>query len=722
MRRSDDQSIPTASGLGSALNTTTPVQTFYVDSVSGSDSSPGTAALPVASVTGLARIFPRLRTGPVVVHLAAAGNYPNFRLPPSQAMNAACPVYVIGDTSTTVATGVAGAASTALSINATVASKDLYQGMTLRMTSGAAATGRKVHIRNCTAGAPGTIVPAWQLAATPATSDTFAIETPSCVITYTDSYTFAEGIGFGQIDSPLVLVNLMFQGPTRAAQTPTHVVRIARCSVVMFGVSTQVGGSVQLVDSYAHAGTLHAAGASQQLRLGNAPPIGNNQVFSTAINALPDLGVDPWLYQGWGMSSPFANAQTCPFLLDRSAFVGCVCAGAVNVTSGSDCVLVGGGLVTNSTGGGTLYVAGGGRLFVLGALVQRLAQVGSVVAPGNIFWTDTNTSGANLQVEAGGFAEISDLVTNSAATGSSTAVTTVKGEVRLTSTLGGTGSLSGTFAGGCIGVFVSRGGRFTVDAGTVAFTYSGTAGSALEISSWGLVTGLDSLIAANGRLVAGSGAKVVCTQGLPVTWTLLSISASNTEIDLAQAGTSVITLNNGASGICLTLDYGARMFAANCRFIFTGQGVIDNGSSLSQGGAVNTSTWTASASPTLSVAANCAANFLKATSGTLTITNTNTNGKAVVCQGDLSFDNARFATVAAGPTTGTGVDFSRGGQVRCVAQPTNVTGLTQDFLDEQGGFADTLLNAQTFVATGQHPAGAYVLGYPTGSGFVQRLS
>lgn len=709
--------------LYQGLPSATPGSTLhlYVDPLTGNDANAGTLAAPVATTAGLAKVFPRFRFVPVVVHLVSAANYPSLRVPPSYAMAARCPVYVIGEQSTIVATGSVLAGSSDLVLNATVASKDLYQGMTLRMTSGAAASGAKRLIRNCTTT---TITPAWRLTAVPATNDTFAIERPASVVTYTDSYTFAEGIGFGQIDSPLVLVNIAFQGPSRAAQTPTHAVRVAQCSVTMFGVVTQTGGSVQLVDSYARAGTLHVAGASQQLRGGNAPPIGNGQAFTTALDNYPDLGADVWLYQGWGIGSPFAAAnQTAPLLMDRSAFVGCVCAGSLYVGTASDATLVGGGLVANTLGGG-LYVAAGARCYIAGTSVQRLSQqaAAGVNAPGNTFWTDTGTLGLNVQVEAGGFCEANDLIANSSAAGTSTPVIFVKGELRLTSSLGGGGTLVGTYSGGCIAVLVNRGAKFSIEGGSLNFTYTGTAGNALEASSGALVAGLDNIVAPNGKIVTGTGAKISCNQGAAITWTLQSITTLGfSEFDLAMALSGTITLNNGLAGTVLTLDHGSKVFLQNLTLTATGAISLDNGAAMSLAGTQGTSTCTTSVSPMINVRPGCVFTNYKATAGTFQLVGSSSPAIGFRVQGELRLLNARLAAFTGVQTA---VNHSAGGRVYVDVQPTNVAGTVADFQDTQGAFADGQLSStERCIWDGQHAAGTYsAAAVPTGSAFLQRTT
>lgn len=717
-------SMTVATKIGySDLTTISATQHIYMDSVAGNDSNSGTSSgQALATVVGLYAKFPRLRTGPVVIHLAS-GNYPNLRLPPTVAMNPLCAVYVIGDTSSPVTTGTVTAGSTDLVLNTTVASKDLYAGFTIRFTTGALANGQKRTLRNCTTT---TIIPACRFTTSPANGDAYAIERPNAIITYTDACTLAEGIGNGHLDSPLVLVNIGSQGPNRGTATPACVIRIVRCTVLMFGVVTQNGGSFQLVDSTCYAGTLYAWGSNQQIRPFNVPPLGNGTATTFHTLALADLGVaDPFLYAGWGVSSPMpATAlQGTPLLFQTSRFNGYVCANYLPVTAGSFVQLIGGGLVTSPVGGSQLNLEAGAYVAILPTTTQRtqLSGGGGQNAPGNEFWIDTNAIA--IRAMPGSFLELHQCTCTSS--GSSISAVFLQGANVYMSNSISSGLLTILLSGtGSNGLQAWRGTRIVSEGGSILCTYLGAISNALDISSGTQVYGLDSL-STNGDLIFGTTVKVCGLQGGTVAWTARALSTQGfVEFDFSQSGNGTITLNPnvtgelGTAGSMLNLKYGSKLFTANLTYVLRGVATLEDGAEWHLTGALGASTWAASAIP-LRIQPSCKFSCYKAVSGTLTITCTGAPAESVTCQGEMYFINGRFA--CSGATSG--INFSRGGRVYCDTQPTNIVGTTNDFIDEQGGFSDAQLATAIGIFTGQHPAGTYSsVTTPTGTGFVQRVS
>lgn len=84
---------------------------------------------------------------------------------------------------------------------------------------------------------------------------------------------------------------------------------------------------------------------------------------------------------------------------------------------------------------------------------------------------------------------------------------------------------------------------------------------------------------------------------------------------------------------------------------------------------------------------------------------------------ELYWKNITLTTLAASCLRG--IDFRDGGQLHCEGAPTNINGAANaDFFDNQGPFNNSIVIAGRTVFTGQHPAGAYSLTFPSGSGFV----
>lgn len=699
---------------------------LYLSAANGNDANDGlTPATAVQTTAGIFRVFPRIRFGPVVIHVAS-GSYARMVIPGSAQMNAACPTYVLvdgagqpGDNgSSVVSSHVVGGGSTDLVLNVALGSTNLVQGMTLRFTSGAAAL--QAARRSVGSNTTTTLTPAWRLPTTPAPGDTFNIERGAALFTQTTSYTVAEGYGYGQVDSPLVFVNAMFQAPDRAAQTPVHAFRFSKCHLVLYGCGTQRGGSLELVESYCNAGTLYSWGSQQQRRVGNAPPYGNGQAGSSAIatTALADLGTDPFNYAGWGVQCPFTTGlQTAPLLFDRSAFNGCICAGYLPISSGSQAVLTGGSLVQNGVGlSGNISLETDAYCYIQGSAVQRTSELGAQNAPGTPFRLDSASQCLSLVQQS--FVQVDELTAFSGVTAGVAAVGNEGGTIYTTTGMGGSGVVQLTLSTNGLGILCHRAGSMRFNGGSLSVQYSAGVSNALEVSSGGYVFGLD-VFNTNGNISLGSGCKVACSQGVSQTWTARALTMSGrSEIDFSQSGVGTMTLNAGAGTQCLLLDQGAAVILNNVALSCTGLAVLSgDASSLSMSGNIGASLITSTSTPALRIGAGCSVNLSGATAGTFTCTST-AGSTGVRCQGSFSFVNARVAISG----TATGIDFSLGGRVYSAGQPTNVTGPTQDFLDEQGGFADTLLNAQTCVFTGQHPAGVYAANAPTGSGFVQRLS
>lgn len=739
------QSLSDGSGEGAGVLTNDQVSTIgaltstdpdgsifhiYVSAVNGNDANAGTSSsTPVATwATALARL-PKLRFGPVIIHLGAGTYNPTTApMPSTMAMGSRCPIYVWGDGAgqsgddgfTVVATDVAGGSSTDLTVKATVASTSLYTGFTMEWTTGSN-VGQKRTIRNSTTT---DIVPVCRWEVTPTAGDAFRILKPAAVFSYSDTCLFAQGIGNGQVESPLVLVNVTFtdSASSTALQVPLRAIRFVKCHILAYGVHS-LNGTIQLKESTMHAGALSVWQGQFGRFPGQFPTYLTSTATSYAAIALSDLGLaDTRDWHGWGLSGPYlSGASREPLNFDRSFFIGFFVADFLLIPQQSGAVLAGGGIETTLQG--QLQVQG--YLRISGTQGARLFTGAGQTAPGVPFRINTSFGGAIITSKGSEiWVDELDIVCASA---SSTAFT-IEGNAHFPLTEnGGTTGLTISVTGG-IGLIIRNGGRAHFTTSTTAkytFTSTNTGGTGLLMSNNGVLTNLAHFTMTNGAISTSYG----CTwamSGVQIVGSCTSLAVAGSRYDWQGNGASstlTITPTTTASVAILVQSAGILVFD-NLVLTINGQISVKQESTLQCVNAMGSSVVTCTAA-TGGLLVDCSCVDLSGiTSGTFTVNQSTAFRAAVRLKGGrLYCSNTTFAC------TGTtyGVDLSNGGQMFVAGQPSNCVGSTKDFIDEAAttnAYNDTELSAaDTCIFRGQHPSGTYSsTTAATGAAFVQRLS
>lgn len=718
-----------------ALRTTNPNGSTYhlYIAAGGSDANNGlTSGAPIQTLARLVAIFPILCYGAVVIHLdGASRDITTFTVPPRVALSHYCPVIVLGDGAsqsgqdgmTVVASGTAGAGTTDLSVVFASGSADLYTNYTFEWAAGTANAGQRATILYSTTAA---VFGACRWKSTPTVGDAFRILKPSTIFTYTDTCTFASGIGYDQVNSPLVLANVTFSDTASAttAASPTRHVRLPRCVVVAYGVHV-LAGALMPTESYVHAGWLSTNSNGVELVPGQLTPWGTTTACSFVTTAFADLGVDPSLWNGWGVSAPnAANSQRTPIVWDRTWYTGVWGGDYGYIGAGSAFFATGGGVTANgATNGGKLVFAGGSYGNLQSQAVARRSVTSSKTSAGNAFRISCVATG--LQILPGSYLEFGELNV-SGTSGSSVLIDQSGGTVYAP--LASTGLTLST-AGG-------RGWRMnnharahvvTSASSPVSITFSGS-GQGIELNNKSDMVGFNHLAVVNGVINANYGCSWCTTAASATVISCTGMTFVGSRIDQQGTGggaTSSWTVTAATTATrALYFTQNSQLNIQDIQFTISGYVQIDKDSPSCISGAVGTSTVNSTgtiAGLFVDYGAKC--NMGGVSGGTFAVTQSTAALSAVRLRGELICNNANFS--ASGTTYG--CYHGGGGVLRVNGQPSNISGTTNDFLDEvstSNAYADTLLStADSCLFRGQHPLGvASLTTAPTGASFVQRIA
>jgi hypothetical protein len=271
------------------------------------------------------------------------------------------------------------------------------------------------------------------------------------------------------------------------------------------------------------------------------------------------------------------------------------------------------------------------------------------------------------------------------------------------------------------GSFSTTSATFTTSDAEIAGTYTCTNTTTLQRTSKLAVTGAVS----SGDIVLTTASELFANTSLVAD----ELSATDSSL---QAGATTLAVN-GLDLIHSRATFTGRLTAFDIQassaselksvdFAISTNAVFEDSSTwVVKGDATTSSISTASAvGSLLSILSGSDVNF-RAMSFVATLSKTGgaAAGVQVTQGGSLNWSNNRLTVVSSAALV-TGIDFEDGGFLYCNGSPTNINGSTQDFLDNQGGFANTQLPANRTIYSGQHPAGVYsAAAVPTGASCVQ---
>lgn len=506
-------------GSGPGPTPTEGIYEVYVSAANGSDANNGeTPATAVETLERAKALVPLQPTQPIVIHVGS-GNYVYSAFSAFIQSNISVPVYILGDGAgqagetgfTVVDAGVAGAGSTSGSVNFGVGSTDLYAGLTLEFTAGALVNQRRTISHNTTTA----LTPAARFTAAPTAGDAFQIKRPSANFDMQVGCNLGAGVGYGQAESPLVLVNVNLTGPNEDTA-----IRIAGAHVLMYGVTMRGEGQLVIVDSTVHAGTLYADASDTYGAFGNLLPFQGTTNFPVNTDYVDDqlteISASLFNWNGWGLSVQFSASTSLPLQVDSGEFVGYLVATSLTLTPAAKVHLVGGSVLDNGVSTHGIVNNNGGYLIFGATLTQRLNVSGTLVAPLNPFRLASDGTKTGLQTRSGGVTII-DAITM-AQTGGAASIQVI-----------GAGSAcecrEGTAVVGDGEISVTEGGTLIV---TGAMT---TAANDLTVTDGGIVVVINGSALTFDAITLHSGAQVQVNAA--------SISAANT-VDLQQATLTIV--------------------------------------------------------------------------------------------------------------------------------------------------------------------------------------